>query len=396
MVIKGPGRYQTRNNRVVEIMGMDVAQTFSGVSPIWTGIIFMADGRTEDSRATWTVDGQHISPMGGAASPYTIVHILEEFQPQAQWIGDDLLEKSAGGGAETPINFPLVSVPPQLERPSGVNGYPTVKGRLGAKAEIRQVTFSLCHTTARLPNGWRKAFDVWLERCDDPSQVEYVLTVDKARMKELPVLTWREYLAWRSLTIAPNYARRCAVDGWNTAGRASSGKVLITVSDDWFPPEHWDTLMLKYIPDLDGDYVLDVDNSDNSSPLLPFSILTRKYYERLGYFFYPEFIGMMADNDFTDVARGDGVVVNARKMVFEHLHPEHGTAPMDDTYAWQHRPEAWDVGNSVYNRRVRERKMQAVLEQSAQHNSRFGVGTNAAMSVSPPKSGSRSTRKSGD
>lgn len=227
---------------------------------------------------------------------------------------------------------------------------------------------SLCHTTARLPRGWMRAHEVWMKRADKPTRIQYILTVDSDRLLELehPRGSTVRDVDKANVRLVMNRKRHCAVDGWNAASRAATGDLLISVSDDWFPPEHWDTMMLDLIPDIRGEYVLDVDNQDGSFPLLPFSLLTRGYYNRLinqyGYegFFYPGYFGMMADCEFTDLARQDGVVIDARHMKFVHLNPERGSSPnsgttdWDDTYRWQRRDEAINTGKEVYIRRVKE------------------------------------------
>jgi hypothetical protein len=200
----------------------------------------------------------------------------------------------------------------------------------------------------------------WFECCDAPKRVEYVLSIDAGRQNDFLRASHAELMKTKGtfgrVVRVENFGRPCAVDGWNAAAATSTGRFLITVSDDYRPCEHWDTELLKAIPDINGEYVMDVDNQDNSYPLLPFSFLTRAYYKRLGYLFYPEFFGMMADNDFTDVARRDRVVVDARHLKFTHLHPHRGTAPDDEVYRWQQRPEAWEAGNRVYHRRKAERE----------------------------------------
>lgn len=217
-------------------------------------------------------------------------------------------------------------------------------------------TFSLCHTTARLPNGWQSANAEWFDKCDNPAALEYILCIDQGH----PVGSWRD--GKHSVTVVVNHGRKCAVDGWNHTSQMATGKFLISVSDDWFPPEHWDTELLNAIPDLKGEYVIDVDNGEKSYPLLPFSLLTRAYYERLfreyGYegFFYPGYFGMMADCEFTDLARRDRVVIDARHLKFEHRAPAKGSPEWkaDPVYQWQQREEAVRTGKRVYMRRIRE------------------------------------------
>lgn len=210
--------------------------------------------------------------------------------------------------------------------------------------------FSLCHATDRLPKGWMAAAEDWLHKCDDPSRVEYVLVFDADHFIA-PYLPG--HFPFGRAAVAVNADRKCAVDAWNVSARFSNGKFLITVSDDWFPPRHWDTEILKVIPDLDGEYVLDVDNQDGSYPLLPFSLLTRAYYKRLGYLFYPEYFGNMADQEFTDVARRDGVVIDARHLQFEHIDPERG-GTWDAVYEKQRKGTYREMGMQIYERRKRE------------------------------------------
>jgi hypothetical protein len=213
---------------------------------------------------------------------------------------------------------------------------------------------SLIHSTARLPDGWQEACDTWLERADSPQYVEYTLCTDEPldRVFDIASPADAQKKRYGSFRYAVNHDRKCAVDGWNAAAAVATGKLLITVSDDWFPPEHWDTELLKCIPDLDGEYVLDVDNQDGSTELMPFSLLTRKYYDRFGFVFYPEYLGMMADWDYTKVARQLGVVINAKHLKFEHKNPEAGTAEWDEVYQHQRRKEAQRIGEAVFARRA--------------------------------------------
>lgn len=261
-----------------------------------------------------------------------------------------------------------------------------------------QPIFSLCHSTARLPDGWQKAHDLWLSRCDHPEGVEYVITFDKGREDEaLPPMQnfFNEFVvdsittaptraqAWAHVRCAINEGRSSAVDGWNCAAQASTGQFLITVADDWEPCEHWDTELIFALTEhhqkllkrglqlaagdegakdlnpnpLDCEYVVDVraQASDTSegvcSPVMMFSLMTRPYYKRYGRIFHPDYLGMYADNDFTEQAKADGVIVDARHLLFPHSHPAYGTAKNDDTYQWQHREEAWAAGKATLLKR---------------------------------------------
>jgi len=211
-------------------------------------------------------------------------------------------------------------------------------------------TFSLCHATARLPNGWRAAYDCWKANCDDWSRVEYILCVDTADKDK-----WPDF-SDTSIVMAENTGRQCAVDAWNQAARASTGKVLISAADDCFPPPHWDTELLAVIPDLDGQYAVDVKSGtspgdDDWALWMLHSIITRAYYERIGNFFYPEYFGMYADLDFGEMAHRDGVVVNARHLTFQHRHWIGTCVPFDEIYQRQNAQSKYDFGLGVLGSR---------------------------------------------
>lgn len=217
--------------------------------------------------------------------------------------------------------------------------------------------FSLLHPTKRLAGEvYLDACEAWAIRCDDRRRVEYIMCVDPEDYRRIVPLR----SSWGCFQFVRNLGRPCAVDAWNTAAMHSTGEILITVADDYFPPEHWDTEIVNFLDrgDVYGhewrgwerEFVLDVDNQEGSDWLLPFSFISRAYSERLGCLFWPEYFGMGADNDFTERARADGVVIDARHLKFSH--PQF---PADDpVYLWQHRPEAMKAYHEVFARRKQE------------------------------------------
>ncbi len=211
-------------------------------------------------------------------------------------------------------------------------------------------TFSLCHSTARLPNGWRAAYECWRERCDDWSQVEYILGVDACDL-EKHTLDIPE-----GLSIAVNDGRNCAVDGWNATGKAATGRFLITAADDMFPPEHWDTELLKVIPSLDGEYMIEVKSGtspadDEWMRVQLHSLITRSYYDRIGNFFYPEYAGFYGDCDATEMARHHGVMIDARHLTFQHKHWIGTNVAHDEIYQRQDSDANRTLGMSLIGSR---------------------------------------------
>ncbi|MBI4485349.1 MAG: hypothetical protein HY655_05005 [Acidobacteria bacterium] len=242
-------------------------------------------------------------------------------------------------GEHRPANLLLFNMPSgsTRKRPSAVAISPSVRTREPSNGAL----ISLLHSTARLPDGWRPAMEAFLGRAADPKNVEYILAVDEGLDFSLPaeaVAGWARAVLVQQGVTGPN-------SGYNAAAKVAGGDILMTIADDYFPPDGWDDEIRRAIPDLSEEVVLDVDNSDGSAWLLPFSILTRKYYDRYGYILYPGYHGLCSDNEFTIQARRDGVVRPARHIVFEHRHPDRGLAPMDEIYARQkaHYKEAQEL-----------------------------------------------------
>ena len=209
---------------------------------------------------------------------------------------------------------------------------------------IRAPLFSLCHPTLRLPDGWRTACQAWFDLADDPSACEYILCTEE------PFDTQRSTVPWSRFKRVCNEGRRTAASAWNTAGAASAGKFLITVADDFFPCPHWDSEIRKLVPDMDAPWVI-APRMSGREGFLYFSLLTRMAYQRYGgWFFYPEYWSMYADDDFTEWARREGIVIDT-PLEFAHNHPIYGTAAWDPTYRWQQDPASYERGKKILERR---------------------------------------------
>lgn len=210
--------------------------------------------------------------------------------------------------------------------------------------------FSLCHATAR-PSQWKLSYDAWWTSCDHPETIEYILAVDERwgfTPKSPPATNDRTRLLWCN-------GKRGSTTAWNSAAAASTGQVLIMVADDILPPPHWDTELLKVIPNLDSEFVLEVSSAKlpDAARLMVAYLLSRKRYDSLGYVINPQYIGIYADNEFGDHARQDNVVIDARHLQFRHYHPYYHDElfPQDAVYASGNTHAAVVQGLALYTQR---------------------------------------------
>ena len=214
---------------------------------------------------------------------------------------------------------------------------------------MSEMRFSICHATAR-PDGWQESYRAWLSQATQPSQVEYILAVDRDGPFE-------GYEFPEGVRVVWNEARHCVVDAYNAAASAAQGTVLILGADDMFPCPKWDRELRKLIRDPQADFVIQVSSGiaqhDNRG-LMALEIFSRARYERLGYAFWPEYESMYPDDDFSEHARQDGVVIDGRHLLFPHRH-SCNESDWDEVSRLENDPERYRRGFEVLRRRRRDR-----------------------------------------
>ena len=199
---------------------------------------------------------------------------------------------------------------------------------------------SLLHATRGRPAMAYKARATWLDRAADPDAVEHIFALDPDDETIGPFVTCRH-------VINPG---RGPVAAWNEAAKFSQGEILIQLSDDWEPPMHWDKLILAKFAGITTPAVLAISDGTREDNLLCMAILNRARYEQQGYLFHSKFFSVFSDNHFTDRAYADGVVIDAKDIVIEHLHPAFGKGEVDETYARSNAPENYEAGLATYER----------------------------------------------
>jgi hypothetical protein len=177
------------------------------------------------------------------------------------------------------------------------------------------VKISLLHATRR-PAAARKCQELWLSRADNRASIEVVTAVDAddvASRAEFPgaVVVW---------------SPQGPVRAWNVAAADSTGDILVTLDDDWEPPHGWDEIIISRMAGAD---VLKVGDKHRKDGLICHPIISRTFYQELGYLFHPKFYSVYCDDFFTDqaVARG---FVDASDVEFLHANPSQGYGAEDE------------------------------------------------------------------
>jgi hypothetical protein len=124
----------------------------------------------------------------------------------------------------------------------------------------------------------------------------------------------------------------------------ATGDIMIVVSDDTDCPYNW---VVKILKATDGreDFVLRV-NDGIQRWIITMPIIDRKYYNRFGYVYHPEFRHMFVDTHFTHVASLLGRVHWRSDIHFPHDHYSVRKSQKDEM---NERADAtWKQGEELY------------------------------------------------
>lgn len=146
----------------------------------------------------------------------------------------------------------------------------------------------------------------------------------------------------------------CVVQATNHAAKEATGDILIYLSDDFKCPDNWGQLILKEFENENRPLLIKVDDclQKFDVAVLTIPIMNRALYERLGYFWHPEYKSMHVDVDLYWTARKLGALKFCPQLKFPHEHPANGKAPDDETY--RRSAANWDQGLRVFKKRQSE------------------------------------------
>ena len=76
----------------------------------------------------------------------------------------------------------------------------------------------------------------------------------------------------------------------------------------------------------------------------------KKYYDRFGYIYQPEYISLFADNEQFDVAKILGRYIYVPYEIMEHKNPAYGYIEKDEMFEKQQKI-GWTKDQETYNKR---------------------------------------------
>jgi glycosyltransferase involved in cell wall biosynthesis len=209
------------------------------------------------------------------------------------------------------------------------------------------MTFSLCYTSVRAKS-IVPVVKLWRDRAKWPDKVEVVIAVDGWDGDS----AGQAALVPRATVVAQHERPGTCVKGWNLAAEKATGDVILAIADDFIPPACWDEKLAEVgDPGWEKlDHVVKVWDGYNPD-LCTLSILTKARYDRLGYVFYPGYLSLFCDTEFTEHALHEKVMVDAMHLFFEHIHPDCGKRERDMADSTHASSIRWTLGESLYHYR---------------------------------------------
>lgn len=195
---------------------------------------------------------------------------------------------------------------------------------------------SIIHPSRGRPVQAFQTMNKWIGNAD--SDIEYVIVCDTDDPSLSGYLTPNEFII--------HGFHKSAIEAINAGARIINGDLIIVVSDDFDCPLHWDTLLLQALEGKEDFCVKTKDGIQRTLMTLP--IMDRKYYERFGYIYHPDYLHMFCDQEMTAVAHmlGRNIDVN---ITFPHNHYSTGKFKKDAISVKN--DSTWIQGQTVFNHR---------------------------------------------
>lgn len=208
---------------------------------------------------------------------------------------------------------------------------------------------SLIHPSRNRAEKARKTLDYWMSKASNTIEIEHILSID---LDDSQIEDYKRLFKESTILISNN---TCVVEATNIAAKKSTGDILIYFSDDFKCPDNWDLrLNIAFGLDMDSPTLLKVDDCLQKFhvEVLTIPIMNRALYEKLGYFWHPEYRSMFVDEDLFHTCFNNYWMKCDLNLKFPHEHPCNGLAENDETY--KKSAANWDQGKAVFSRRKLE------------------------------------------
>ena len=200
---------------------------------------------------------------------------------------------------------------------------------------------SLLHATRR-PEAAKACQKLWIDNADNSANIEIITAVDHDDIESQK--------AFPDAVIA--YGQEGVCKAWNAAAEKATGDVLVVLDDDWEPPAGYDQIIESYM--CNGADALHVGDKHRKDQLICHPIVSRRFYEAVGYIFHPSFRSVYSDNWFTELAKHWGYVDATQggkiDLEFIHKNPSQNYGTEDEVARKSNSKERYEHGKAVFEK----------------------------------------------
>lgn len=201
--------------------------------------------------------------------------------------------------------------------------------------ESNRTKISLLYTSAR-PHLIIGLLNIWKTRAKCWDNVEVVLVTDEAFDERFP-----------NMIPVVNSGRRDCVTGWNLAASNATGDMFVQVSDDLFPPQHWDEILVTIAGDT-ADYSLQLADERGLRDCVLHPVVSRSVYEHFGYLYPPAFRSVYCDDWLYYAHKKAGFLRSiAGERFWNHVHRTTHSVTVDDVLLRHESHERYAEGREV-------------------------------------------------
>lgn len=175
--------------------------------------------------------------------------------------------------------------------------------------------------TRERPQQFLKVLNLLNEKATDRNNINYLITLD-GDDHSMTQLVKDAALNVNNVTIVIGKSDS-KIHACNRDMEVNTGwDIVILVSDDMVPQvDGWDEVlrqsMLKYYPDTDGALWFNDGYQPRTCTLTVFG---KKYYDRFGWLYHPDYHSLFCDNEQTEVGLASGKLKYLELVLFKHEH----------------------------------------------------------------------------
>lgn len=207
---------------------------------------------------------------------------------------------------------------------------------------------SLLHPSRSRPDKAYATATKWKELAG--VEVEHIISLDKSDKSVFEGL-YKNNFKWENHTDSVYIVNdnSCVVEATNHAAKVATGDLLLYLSDDFDCFENWGVKVVEQFKEENRPLLIKCDDGLQAFhvPVLTIPIMNRSLYEKLGYFWHPEYKSMFCDEHLYWTSMKLGALKMCPSIKFQHNHPCIGKAEDDETY--RRSAANWDQGKALFN-----------------------------------------------